>query len=117
MVGIEVDELDVAGLCGLLSLRVPAGQMRAIVVPRRRVARAIADAVSGLTPSDRVTVTGRVRLVPSDGALLPHLTVLETSSPPSGGPSSRSCVPRPPGTAWTACSIATRTRSRRAAGG
>lgn len=50
--------------------------------PVRRVARALADVITDITPMhDRVSITGPaggvVRLVPSDGALLPHLTVLE----------------------------------------
>ncbi|HEY1572250.1 MAG TPA: hypothetical protein VGG05_12970 [Pseudonocardiaceae bacterium] len=80
--GISVAGLDLAGLSRPLSLRVPIGRVRAVVIGKRSVAHAVADAVTGVTPRpDQVTVTGpaggRVRLVPSDGALLPHLTVLE----------------------------------------
>jgi hypothetical protein len=80
--GVERAEVEIAGLPRPLSLTVPIGQIRAIVSPVRRISRAIADAVTGLAPvPGRVAVTGpaggRVRLVPSDGALLPHLTVLE----------------------------------------
>lgn len=80
--GITVAGLDVPGLSRPLSLRVPIGRVRAVVIAKRSVARAVADAVTGVTPQpDQVSVTGpaggRVRLVPSDGALLPHLTVLE----------------------------------------
>lgn len=82
MFGVEMAELDIAGLSRPLSLTVPIGRVRAIVSPVRSVARAIADAVAGLAPvAGRVSVSGpaegRRRLVPADGALLPHLTVLE----------------------------------------
>jgi ABC-type thiamine transport system ATPase subunit len=61
---------------------VQIGRVRAVVSPVRRVGRALADAITGVTPMpDRVSITGpaegEVRLVPSDGALLPHLTVLQ----------------------------------------
>lgn len=80
--GITVAGLAVPGLTRPLSLRVPIGRVRAVVIAKRSVARAVADAVTGLTaPPGQVSVTGPagglVRLVPSDGALLPHLTVLE----------------------------------------
>lgn len=82
VIGVELDMLEVPGLAGPLSLRVPIGRVRAVVSPVRRVARALADAITGITPApDRVRITGpangKVRLVPSDGALLPHLTVLQ----------------------------------------
>lgn len=81
MAGIEVVGLDVAGLCHPLSLSVPTGVVRAVVIGDQHVARAVADAVTGITPTPAVTISGpahrRVRLVPSDGALLPHLTVLQ----------------------------------------
>ncbi len=86
MFGVEVAGLEVAGLDGALSLNVPIGRVRAIVSPERRTARAIADMLTGLVPArGRVSVTGpsgdKRRLVPSDGALLPHLTVLENIIP------------------------------------
>jgi hypothetical protein len=82
MFGVEVAGLEVAGLSEPLSFTVPIGRIRAIVSPERRIARAIADAVTGLAPHlGRVSINGpagrQVRLAPSDGALLPHLTVLE----------------------------------------
>jgi hypothetical protein len=80
--GIRIAGLDLPGLTRPVSLRVPIGGVRAVVIAGRRVARAVADAVTGVTPRpDQVSVGGPagglVRLVPPDGALLPHLTVLE----------------------------------------
>jgi hypothetical protein len=82
MTGIELTELEVSGLSGPLSLSVPVGRIRAIVSSAPYIGRAVADAITGISPSGgRVSITGpaegRVRLVPTDGGLLPHLTVLE----------------------------------------
>jgi ABC-type uncharacterized transport system YnjBCD ATPase subunit len=82
MVGIELAGLLIPGLAEPLSLTVPTGRVRAIVSPVWQVRRAVADAVTGVAAlPGRVSITGpadgRRRLVPVDGALLPHLTVLE----------------------------------------
>jgi hypothetical protein len=82
MIGIELAQLEVSGLSGPLSLSVPVGRIRAIVSPAPHIGRAVADAITGISPfGGRVSITGpadgRVRLVPTDGGLLPHLTVLE----------------------------------------
>jgi len=81
MIGVELTELTVPGLSDPLSLRVPIGRVRAIVSPDRGVRRAVADAITGIASSaGQVSITGpaggRIRLVPSDGALLPNQTVL-----------------------------------------
>jgi ABC-type taurine transport system ATPase subunit len=60
-------------------LVLPPGEHCALVVPDRRQARWLADLVAGLEQPPagaRVEGAGSVRLVPADGGLLPHLTVL-----------------------------------------
>jgi ABC-type taurine transport system ATPase subunit len=83
MTDLRLDDVAVAGLRAPLNLRVEIGSIRAIVSPERRIARAIADTITGITPGggrvsfgDGEPTEGRVRLVPADGALLPHLTIL-----------------------------------------
>lgn len=80
--GISVAGLDVPGLSRPLSVQVPIGRVRAVVISDRSVARAVADLITGVTTTpEQVSITGpaegRVRLVPPDGALKPHLTVLQ----------------------------------------
>lgn len=60
-------------------LRVDVGEQRAVVVPQAADRRRLADIVSGLEdpPPDAIVLAGGpVRLVPAEGGLLPHLTVL-----------------------------------------
>lgn len=58
---------------------VEVGEQRALVMPTAAAARRLADLVIGVEdPPDGAVVTtgGPVRLVPAEGGLLPHLTVL-----------------------------------------
>ena len=60
-------------------LRIDVGEQRAMVLPSAADRRRLADLVVGADdPPDGVTVRagGPVRLVPAEGGLLPHLTVL-----------------------------------------
>jgi ABC-type thiamine transport system ATPase subunit len=61
-------------------VRVGAGQQRSLVLETRAEARLCADLIAGLDepPPNAVIDTGDgpVRLVPAEGGLLPHLTVL-----------------------------------------
>jgi ABC-type taurine transport system ATPase subunit len=60
-------------------LEISPGEHCALVVPDRRQARWLADLVTGLEQPPagaRVEGADGVRLVPADGGLLPHLTVL-----------------------------------------
>ena len=60
-------------------LRVDVGEQRALVMPSAATARRLADVLIGVDdPPDRAVVkaAGTVRLVPAEGGLLPHLTVL-----------------------------------------
>jgi ABC-type taurine transport system ATPase subunit len=73
---------------GLLLERIPdlpenvlieVGEQRALVIPTAAAARRLADLVTGVEdPPDGAVVKtgGPVRLVPAEGGLLPHLTVL-----------------------------------------
>jgi ABC-type taurine transport system ATPase subunit len=73
---------------GLLLRRIPdlpervlieVGEQRALVMPTATAARRLADLVIGVEdpPAGAVVKTGgAVRLVPAEGGLLPHLTVL-----------------------------------------
>jgi len=61
-------------------LRVDVGEQRAVVVPQATDRRRLADVVTGLDeppPGALVLAGGAVRLVPAEGGLLPHLTVLD----------------------------------------
>lgn len=61
-------------------LRVDVGEQRAVVVPQAADRRRLADVVTGLDeppPGALVLTGGAVRLVPAEGGLLPHLTVLD----------------------------------------
>jgi ABC-type sulfate/molybdate transport systems ATPase subunit len=68
------------GLPGLpRRLQLDLGEQRALVVPDAAAVRQLADLVAGLeeTPPGAVVKTeGPVRLVPAEGGLLPHLTVV-----------------------------------------
>ncbi|MGC4937605.1 hypothetical protein [Kribbella sp. DT2] len=60
-------------------VRVGAGQQRSLVLGTRAEARLCADLITGLDepPANAaVETSGPVRLVPAEGGLLPHLTVL-----------------------------------------
>ncbi|GAA1551327.1 hypothetical protein GCM10009804_05040 [Kribbella hippodromi] len=60
-------------------LRIDVGEQRAVVVPHATDRRRLADVVTGLEEPPRgalVLPGGPVRLVPAEGGLLPHLTVL-----------------------------------------
>lgn len=60
-------------------LRIDVGEQRAVVVPQAADRRRLADVVTGLDDPPRgalVLPGGPVRLVPAEGGLLPHLTVL-----------------------------------------
>jgi ABC-type taurine transport system ATPase subunit len=60
-------------------LRIDVGEQRAVVVPQAADRRRLADIVTGLDDPPRgalVLPGGPVRLVPAEGGLLPHLTVL-----------------------------------------
>lgn len=62
------------------SVRLAVGDRRAIVVADPGQARTLADLVTGLIeppPGTVIHSSGPVRLVPAEGGLLPHLTVLE----------------------------------------
>jgi ABC-type nitrate/sulfonate/bicarbonate transport system ATPase subunit len=75
-----MDGLLLEGLPGLpRRLPLTRGEQRALVVPDAATARLLADLISGLEePSPEATIdcSGVVRLVPAEGGLLPHLTVL-----------------------------------------
>ncbi|RZT20872.1 hypothetical protein EV649_4025 [Kribbella sp. VKM Ac-2569] len=75
MDGLLLDH--VPGLPG--RLRIDVGEQRAVVVPQAADRRRLADIVTGLDdppPGALVLAGGTVRLVPAEGGLLPHLTVL-----------------------------------------
>ncbi|MFD7156673.1 hypothetical protein ACFV9C_18885 [Kribbella sp. NPDC059898] len=60
-------------------LRIDVGEQRAVVVPHAADRRRLADLLTGLDdppPNAIVLAGGPVRLVPAEGGLLPHLTVL-----------------------------------------
>lgn len=77
MVGLLIEGVQIAGVPKVVRLGV--GERRALVVAEPDCARTLADLVAGLRPwPPGVTITsnGAVRLVPAEGGLLPHLTVL-----------------------------------------
>lgn len=89
MVDLQLVDLVVPGLREPLSLTVGVGRVRAIVIPAPQVARALADAITGIaaprsgravlaedTSSHDDQRARPIGLVPADGGLLPHLTVL-----------------------------------------
>lgn len=75
-----MDGLLLEGVPGLPKrLRIDVGEQRAVVMPSTAAARKLADLVVGEedAPADAVVkADGPVRLVPAEGGLLPHLTVL-----------------------------------------
>jgi ABC-type thiamine transport system ATPase subunit len=77
MEGLLLERLPVPGVPEQLQLVV--GEQRALVVPDTAHARRLADLVCGIEqppPGATVKAAGAVRLVPAEGGLLPHLTVL-----------------------------------------
>jgi ABC-type taurine transport system ATPase subunit len=76
-----MDGLRLEGLPGVpRPLRIDVGEQRALVVADTATARQCADLIAGIDePGDEQVVKpdGPVRLVPAEGGLLPHLTVLE----------------------------------------
>ena len=77
MDGMLLERLPVPGLPA--QLRIDVGEQRALVLPDAASARLLADLVTGLEeppPEAVVRAAGAVRLVPAEGGLLPHLTVL-----------------------------------------
>jgi ABC-type nitrate/sulfonate/bicarbonate transport system ATPase subunit len=75
-----MDGLLLEGLPGIpRQLRIDVGEQRALVVTNAAAARRVADVVAGLDEPPQgavVKTSGEVRLVPAEGGLLPHLTVL-----------------------------------------
>ncbi|MFC5261160.1 hypothetical protein ACFPJ1_03470 [Kribbella qitaiheensis] len=75
-----MDGLLLEGLPGIpRQLRIDVGEQRAVVVAHAAAARQMADVIAGLDeppPAAVVKTSGAVRLVPAEGGLLPHLTVL-----------------------------------------
>jgi ABC-type taurine transport system ATPase subunit len=75
-----MDGLLLEGLPGIpRQLRIDVGEQRAVVVAHAAAARQMADVVAGLDEPPQgavVKTSGAVRLVPAEGGLLPHLTVL-----------------------------------------
>ena len=76
-----MDGLLLEGLPGIPGQhRIDVGEQRALVVADAATARRCADLIAGIDehkPGDLVATAGRtVRLVPAEGGLLPHLTVL-----------------------------------------
>lgn len=77
MEGLLLERLPVPGVPA--QVQVLVGEQRALVVPDTAHARRLADLVSGIEeapPGVTVQAGGAVRLVPAEGGLLPHLTVL-----------------------------------------
>ena len=61
-------------------LQIDVGEQRAVVVPSAADRRQLADLVTGAEdppPGTTVEARGPVRLVPAEGGLLPHLSVLD----------------------------------------
>ncbi|QNE19276.1 hypothetical protein F1D05_16850 [Kribbella qitaiheensis] len=75
-----MDGLLLEGLPGIpRQLRIDVGEQRALVPADAATARQCADLITGIgEPADDIVVKagGTVRLVPAEGGLLPHLTVL-----------------------------------------
>lgn len=75
-----MDGLKLDGLPGMTRpLQLIRGEQRALVVPDATTARQLADLICRLeepTSTEVVDPRGEVRLVPAEGGLLPHLTVL-----------------------------------------
>ena len=75
-----MDGLLLERLPGLPSpIRIDVGEQRALVMPSAAAARQLVDVLTGAEDPPTgalVKVGGPVRLVPAEGGLLPHLTVL-----------------------------------------
>ena len=118
---------------GLLLERIPGlpeqvlievGEQRALVMPTAAAARRLADLVIGVEdpPAGAVVKTGgAVRLVPAEGGLLPHLTVLgnvihgHTVAHRVTRQAAKDAAPRRrSGAGWRTCWPATHTRSPQA---
>jgi ABC-type taurine transport system ATPase subunit len=77
MQGLLLERLPVPGVPA--EVRIDVGEQRSLVVADAAQARRLADLVSGIEqtpPGVTVKAAGAVRLVPAEGGLLPHLTVL-----------------------------------------
>ncbi len=77
MVGLVLERVPICGVPEVVRLAV--GERGAVVVADPGHARTLADLVTGLEvppPDSVITRGGAVRLVPAEGGLLPHLTVL-----------------------------------------
>jgi ABC-type taurine transport system ATPase subunit len=77
MQGLLLERLPVPGVPA--KVRIDIGEQRSLVVADAARARWLADLVSGIEqtpPGVTVKAGGAVRLVPAEGGLLPHLTVL-----------------------------------------
>lgn len=77
MEGLLLERVPVPGVPA--RVRVEIGEQRSLVVPDSFAARRLADLISSLEqqpPGVTVKTGGAVRLVPAEGGLLPHLTVL-----------------------------------------
>ena len=77
MHGLLLEQLPVPGVPA--EVRIDVGEQRSLVVADAAQARRLADLVSGIEqtpPGVTVKAAGAVRLVPAEGGLLPHLTVL-----------------------------------------
>src|SRR5215204_2867943 len=78
MDALVLEAVPVAGVPNDVRLR--AGQRYAAVTADGEQARLLADLVTGLAPVPEKAIvrsSGPVRLVPADGGLLPHLSVLQ----------------------------------------
>lgn len=77
MEGLLLERLPLQGVPS--QVRIGVGEQRSLVIPDTAQARLLADLVSGIEevpPGVVVQAGGAVRLVPAEGGLLPHLTVL-----------------------------------------
>src|SRR3979490_1947486 len=77
MQGLMLERLPVPGVPA--EVRVDVGEQRSLVVADAAQARWLADLISGIEqtpPGVTIKAAGAVRLVPAEGGLLPHLTVL-----------------------------------------
>ncbi len=104
MVGLRLHELEVAGVCPSLSVEVPAGDVRAAVVPGQRAVPALANVVVGLDEphAGRVLVDGTDvgqqqpgAVVLEDGPDMPSWDVV-LADHRSTAPSQDACAGREP---------------------
>ena len=108
-------------------LRIDVGEQRALVMPAAADRRRLADLVTGAEdPPDGavVKIGGAVRLVPAEGGLLPHLTVLDNvihghtvAHPVTKQAAKEQSLVKAAGAVSRTCWTATRTRSRQAVAG